>query len=180
MCDWAAEAADADLLVLNRGMHYAPDEAMASQLLRTFEELRRGVLSRRRVGVSEGAGFTESSTSPPPRWPPLSVVYRGTHAPIPSCHVLDDPLPAPFQYDHAAAHDATMRAHHWADFGRQNGLAAELAARHNLTFLDVHYATSLRPGGHMPSRKAAAGDCAHYCLPGPIDEWVKLLLALWT
>ena len=111
---------------------------------------------------------------------PLSVIYRGTHAPIPSCHVLDDPLPQPFPYAHAAAHDPLMRAYHWADFGRQNGLAARLAALHNVTYLDVHYATSLRPGGHMPSRKAAAGDCAHYCLPGPIDEWVRLLLALWT
>ena len=32
----------------------------------------------------------------------------------------------------------------------------------------------------MPARKSAAGDCAHYCLPGPIDEWVRLLLALWA
>ena len=40
--------------------------------------------------------------------------------------------------------------------------------------------TAQRPGGHMPARKAAGGDCAHYCLPGPIDEWVRLLLALWS
>ena len=38
---------------------------------------------------------------------------------------------------------------------------ARLAAERNITFLDVHGQTAQRPGGHMPARKAATGDCAH-------------------
>ena len=73
-----------------------------------------------------------------------------------------------------------LAAYHWADFGRQNALVAALAASRHLAFLNVHTQTALRPGGHMPARKSAAGDCAHYCIPGPLDTWVRLLLALWT
>lgn len=188
MCDWRAAAVQSDLLVLNRGMHFSPDAIVQLQLEATFRRIRSsrplpaggagaaGVVTAG-GGAASAAGRSRFDEGPEES---LRVVYRGTHAPIPSCHVLDDPLPVPFPYAYAAEHDPVMRSYHWAEFDRQNALAARLARLHNFTFLDVHYATSLRPGGHMPSRKAAAGDCAHYCLPGPIDEWTKLLLALWT
>ena len=163
MCEWAEAARSADLLCLNRGMHFAKEEIVVEQLGHTFDELRGGRRHQHRAS---------SSTSTP-----HSIVYRGTHAPIPSCHLLDDPLPAPFPY---IARDPLTDAYHWADFEPQNMFARRLAKERNITYLDVHYQTSMRPGGHMPARKAAPGDCAHYCLPGPIDEWVRLLLALWT
>ena len=49
-------------------------------------------------------------------------------------------------------------------------------------YLDVYYATSLRPGGHRPAMGAGGKgtDCMHYCLPGPIDDWARLLMAFWT
>lgn len=180
LCEWAQAAREADLLVLNRGMHYVDDDALTAQLAATFDtlhELRRDIKRSNTAAVGTG---TDGATSPLARAPRaqgeedrLAVVYRGVHAPIPSCHLLDDPLPSPFPY-------AAGAEYHWEAFGRQNLLARELAAAFNHTFLDVHQATALRPGGHMPSRSAMPGDCAHYCLPGPIDEWVRLLFALWT
>ena len=166
MCDWSVAANEADLLVLNRGMHYMNDSVVDAQLSDTFDGLiqRRSTATTR---VHHGGGRHRAH----------SIVYRGIHAPIPSCHILDDPLPRPFPY---AAADHTVAAYHWAEFASQNALVARLAAARNITFLDVHTQTAQRPGGHMPARKSAAGDCAHYCLPGPIDEWVRLLLALWA
>ena len=86
-------------------------------------------------------------------------------------------LPSPFPY---VASDERLARYHWAEWAGQNTIARQVTRAHNLTYLDVHHATSMRPGGHMPARKSSAGDCGHYCLPGPIDEWVRLLLALWT
>ena len=173
LCGWAEAALSADLIVLNRGMHFSPDATVLSDLKATFEQLldqrRRHRSARGSAGAGAGASAPSELAS--------SVVYRGVHAPIPSCHVLDDPLPRPFPY---AATDATLEAYHWPEFGRQNAQVARLAAAHNITFLDVHAQTARRPGGHMPGRKSAAGDCAHYCIPGPLDEWVRMLLALWT
>ena len=159
MCEWAEAAVEADLMVLNRGMHFVPDELVAQQLHATFSSLH----ALRRAARAE--------------FHVHEVVYRSTHASIPSCHLLEDPLPRPFPY---LARDNVSAAYHWADFERQNQVAHSVAASHEVTFLHVHPATLTRPGGHMPPRRGAHGDCAHYCLPGPIDEWVRSLLALWT
>ena len=41
-------------------------------------------------------------------------------------------------------------------------------------YMDTFVASALRPGGRMPN------SCNHFCLPGPIDDWVRLLIARWT
>ena len=123
MCEWAEAARSADLLCLNRGIHFAKEEIVVEQLGHTFDELRGGRRHQHRA----------PSTSTP-----HSIVYRGTHAPIPSCHLLDDPLPAPFPY---IARDPLTDAYHWADFEPQNMFARRLAKERNITYLDVHYQT---------------------------------------
>lgn len=172
MCDWRAEAVEADLLVLNRGMHFMNDSIVLSQLGATFGTLLHRRRSTHRRRPASDVAHTDRDGDDMPR-----IVYRGIHAPIPACHVLDDPLPRPFPY---TAYDASVRAFHWGEFGTQNAKVALLARERNITFMDVHTQTAQRPGGHMPSRKGTTGDCAHYCIPGPLDEWVRLLLALWT
>ena len=137
-----------------------------------------GAVTQAANDASAAQGGKEGASLPAwPRHPIADVVYRSTHASLPSCHLLDDPLPTPFPY---SALDSVTRNYHWADFERQNNVSREVAAAHRVAFLNVHPATAVRPGGHMPSRRGAKGDCAHYCLPGPIDEWVRSLLALWT
>ena len=187
MCEWAEAAAEADLVVLNRGMHYVPDALVAQQLHTTFTRLaalrapRRGGSPRSAktadADAADGAASSRASSSTVAAAPLADVVYRSTHASMPSCHLLDDPLPVPFPY---AADDEATRSYYWQDFARQNAVARTVADAHSVTFLQVHQQTAKRPGGHMPARRGAKGDCAHYCLPGPIDEWVRLLLALWT
>ena len=45
----------------------------------------------------------------------------------------------------------------------------------DVAYLDTFVSSSYRPGGRQPP-----GNCNHFCLPGPPDEWVRLLLASWT
>ena len=42
-------------------------------------------------------------------------------------------------------------------------------------YINTFVATSLRPGGRLHP-----DDCNHFCLPGPVDEWTRLLLAFAT
>ena len=97
MCEWAAAAAEADYLVLNRGMHYTPEALVGQQLRQTFDRVRqmheirsrsREVTGSSQQAVGELSHAGESRTS-------NRIVYRSTHASMPSCHVLalDDSLP---------------------------------------------------------------------------------------
>lgn len=70
MCEWAEAAAEADLMVLNRGMHFVPDGLITQQLHATFSTLH----ALRRAARTELVHVHE-------------VVYRSTHASIPSCHL---------------------------------------------------------------------------------------------
>ena len=137
-------------------MHYMNDSVVTRELGETLDTLRT------QLGTATARVVRPRSAR---------IVYRGVHAPIPSCRILDDPLPRPFPYT-----SANSGPYHWAEFGQQNAKVRRLVTERNMTFLDVHGQTSMRPGGHMPGRV----DCAHYCMPGPIDEWLRLLLALLT
>ena len=125
--------------------------------------------------------------------PPISegVVVRGTHAATPDCFELHDPLP-PNDFDltsyirriselsarrddsHPLRQNGT--AYQWDQFESFNNVTRRIAAAHGVPYLDVYRATALRPGGRRP----AFHDCLHYCLPGPPDDWVRMLLMLWT
>jgi hypothetical protein len=100
------------------------------------------------------------------RHPNLSVIYRSSHA----GHLnhkesfyrppLNDLPPLPM--DHF----------HWETFNYQNNIAKNMIAKHypNVVFLDIYRSTMLRPDSHM--------DGLHYCIPGPVDNWVVLLYNL--
>lgn len=156
MCSWEAAAADADIIVLNRGLHYAFDQKMREELNQTFSKLE--ALARRRTTSSRG--------------PIRSILYRGTQAAIPNCSTLPDPLTSPWQ-----APAGYVSPYGWERLERHNRIARALIHRlpAPFGFLDTNYATSLRPGG-----RRGGTDCVHFCLPGPMDEWTRLMLALWT
>ncbi|KAG6480627.1 protein trichome birefringence-like 26 [Zingiber officinale] len=76
--------------------------------------------------------------------------------------------------------DAVMRGVELEEF--QEGLANGL----NLKLLDTYHLSLMRPDGHPgPYRryhpdltKKPQEDCLHWCLPGPIDTWNELLIAI--
>ena len=106
------------------------------------------------------------------------VIWRGTAASIPHCWTKRDPLAAPFRFDFGAQpallQDRGVKLFGWHRFGPQAAVARGIVERAGHAYLDTYTQTAMRPGGHHPSRH----DCVHWCLPGPPDEWTRLLLLL--
>ena len=99
-----------------------------------------------------------------------------------SCKRMVDPLAMPFVYNltDPSHQRAILRFKmHLGNQGNEEARAAvdAYAAGHgrHVAYMDMFRATSLRPGGRHSARK----DCTHWCLPGPIDDWVRLALAWW-
>ena len=65
--------------------------------------------------------------------------------------------------------------HGWRAIEGRESLSRKLVGAFGVTYLDTFVSTSYRPGGRM-----SAINCNHFCLPGPPDEWTRLLLAQWT
>ncbi|GJP66901.1 hypothetical protein CLOP_g23779 [Closterium sp. NIES-67] len=95
--------------------------------------------------------------------PDLLIIYRSSPPGHKDCDILTDPL--------ADRQNPGDLPYHWGDFARQNEIARELVRGVGGVFLDVDYMTALRPDGHS----SPPADCLHYCLPGPPDEWTRLL-----
>lgn len=69
------------------------------------------------------------------------------------------------------ASEAVLKSFSWAKYENQNRLARALIHKYheNVLYLDVYPSMVLRADGH------ATEDGLHYCLPGPIDQWVVFL-----
>ena len=157
---WLFRAARSDFVVLNRGVWVEEfDDRFVAQVNRTLRAMR---IAR---------GRKENAVP--------HVVWRGTPASIPRCWQLPDPLSAPISFNFSAnpalAAERGVALFKWHRFAPQNALARGLVEAEGHTYLDTYQQTALRPGGHHRSRH----DCVHWCLPGPPDEWTRLLLLLW-
>lgn len=171
-CPWADQAGEARAIVVSFGAWAgASDSEHAERATSTLDRIAALRAAARRPPVSE------------------SVIFRGTHAAIPGCDALRDPTPADghdLKRFITTLNNRTGEGYQpeygWEHFEAQNDLVRAAAAAHGAPYLDVYYATSLRPGGHRPAMGAGGKgtDCMHYCLPGPIDDWARLLMAFWT
>ena len=95
------------------------------------------------------------------------VIYRGSHHSTPNCAELRDPQPTPL----SSPNDTVSLSYHWDRTEIQNQIARVLVEKIGGTFIGTFFAFSLRPGGRrLP-------DCLHFCLPSPMDEFVRVLLA---
>ena len=168
LCEWDAAAAEADAIVLNRGYHSLGSEIseLKADLNDTFAGLEALLKARRRHDRSHA---------------PARVVYRGTHASIYKCAEYADPLQPSIPGVHAVTH--AMHIHRsnanswyaWRNVYAHHRLDQDAMASMGVTYLNTFTATSLRPGGRLSPQ-----DCNHFCLPGPPDEWTRMLLAFLT
>ena len=96
----------------------------------------------------------------------LFVLNSDTHA---FADTIRRPLTAP-----PAAYTGEGVGHHWNEIEGQNKLALELLRADRgmpaIQVLDAFELSRLRGDRHQP------GDCLHYCLPGPPDDWNRMLL----
>lgn len=95
--------------------------------------------------------------------PHLLIVYRSTPPGHAHCARLHKPL--------SKRQNPAKLPFHWGDFAAQNNVARRLVKQVGGVWLDVDPMTALRPDGHLSPPK----DCLHYCLPGPPDEWTRML-----
>ena len=96
--------------------------------------------------------------------PDTLIIARSTHPGHMDCMNFTKPLEAPIPLGANAPY-------HWLSILPQNPIVKEEAHAIGGVFVDVAPMTALRADSHM-GRK----DCLHYCIPGPIDGWVQLIL----
>jgi hypothetical protein len=154
VCQWnESTVAPADVVVLNRGLHRASAEVVTQALNETLSALAR--------------------IPPPPSGRARRIIYRATHSPVPGCN----PLARPSNVSLASRLNdlekyPVLAKYHWHELPEQNEAARCVAASHGAAYLDVWPMMMFRPDAAM-----SAGDCVHSCLPGPVDEWSRMLLA---
>ena len=106
--------------------------------------------------------------------------------PIGECKRMADPLPTPYVYNlsnpkvRASRSVAMFKFHTPFNTNEEARAAVEAytagtSQSTHVAYLDVTRATAMRPGGRHSARK----DCVHWCLPGPVDDWARMLLAWW-
>ncbi|KAL1519925.1 hypothetical protein AB1Y20_023413 [Prymnesium parvum] len=165
-------SAHADLLVLGTGLHVPASTPAASAThpyfsLSLHHTLAAATAARRHRGLSAA-----------------SVALVAATLPLPGCARFAAPLATAAAL--RAEGDASLSewSADWAELHRINEAARWLAAAARVGFLDVSPLSALRPDAtmarHARRRGAADDDCVHFCQPGPVDTWVRLLFSYWA
>lgn len=132
-------------VLLSRGPHFSEIQSFTQELEATLLGLRE-------------------------RHPDILILYRATAPGHKDCENIDQPLDA--------AYNTSELPEHWGDLYEQNAIAWGLVEKHGGVFLDAETMTALRGDGHK-GRVSGEGegepDCLHYCTPGPVDGWTRLL-----
>ena len=159
LCDWKEAASTADMLVLNRGYHSLTDPDMYGQLA----ELNDTLLSLATLWGGQGALHDR-------------VAYRGTHGSLHNCFTHPDPIVRPWAEISATMGSRSNALYNWRAIEGRESQTKPLVQHFGVPYVDTFVSTSYRPaGGRMPPN-----NCNHFCLPGPVDQWTRLLLAIWT
>ena len=182
----AAAPADAPpIVVLARGAHVdvgggidhlARDAPGADGVLQPLGAINAAHLAR----IAAAIAWVRAAA------PHARVFYRTSHTAQPACAALTHapPLagaPPPYVEPPGEAGDGFEWRpwYRWGNVVAQNA-AAVAALPPDVDVLDVARPTNLRRDSHPIFRygRTARQDCLHFCLPGPPDFWVELLLAI--
>lgn len=139
-----------NLLILNRGAHYVEDDILLRDLRKTFSFLRQ--------------------------FPHVSTIFRSAtigHSDFAEKR-LSEPLRSASDADvseRGGIYNNTKILFNWDKFRHQMSLVKSLidSSFPEIIFIDVYASTARRADLH------AVEDGLHYCIPGPIDNWVRLL-----
>ena len=144
-----------DVLILNRGAHFVPDE-----------ELEQDVQNIILPAVRQWQSRCEH----------CQLLWRTSVPGHPDCKSFSEPVS-----DRASmeAHIANLTLYnersinyHWYDYQRQNELVLRLLKDVPHHVIDAYYLNVLRPDQH----RAHQDDCLHNCYPGKMDIYNQLLL----
>ncbi|KAF9100732.1 hypothetical protein BGX27_000271 [Mortierella sp. AM989] len=156
------------ILLLNRGLIWRPDEVFMSELVFTMKYLWKN-------------------------YPNTLFIYRATHPVTNNCTqlknmgedeaiadkfgnsvtkgtLLQKPLQEAPKRSEAYESGKEVYRPTLADVQRQNKMAKEVVEAAGGIFLDTEDMFAMRPDGRM-----GEGDCARFCAPGPLDAYADLL-----
>ena len=186
LCDWEEHARAADLIVLNRGMHTTTSQALKDELGRTLVQLSAIISPRARVVYRATHASVSGCKSVPDPSPFLPIAL---------------PADPDYHWETFCSQNAIARrlvsaanAHRFHEMPpptRQSPVGGGSRARsfslrantsgsvrppraNGFMFLDVFFSSALRAGAPRPATPDP-NECAHFCLPGVIDDWNALL-----
>lgn len=140
-----------DYIILNRGAHYLPTTLVNEQLELLIPFLH-DIMNK----------FSKTQ-----------IFYRNTVSGHPKCSDFDKPLQLEDNYNRYVMHafnSPEVRDFNWGKFPLQNKIITKAFESINAIIIDVNASAYFRPDSHSRPN----GDCLHYCLPGPVDNWVIL------
>jgi hypothetical protein len=153
-----------DILVINRGAHYVPDELLQTQFNKTIGHLRE---------------WQDSSSKP------RKLLYRTTAPGHPDCANYTEPsssleeMEALVSFSNSKdwylAVEKRKKFHFW-DFNHQNKLILDALATSGLDYqvIDAYKPNIMRPDQHRVPMESR--DCLHSCYPGKMDLYNQLML----
>jgi len=183
------------ILILNRGAHYEPDEDLLRGIRDNIEVLNEWQNACRSKGIKchlywrtsvpghpncarakqqEDYNQTDDDSDELERNFTHVSNYLHPVDDIRSMEELVEDIDSP-----NSRHDNMTVTFHWQDFQRQNNLIlqeleqARLSHGLEFTVLDAYYLNIRRPDRHRLSKSA---DCLHNCYPGKMDVYNQLLL----
>lgn len=105
----------------------------------------------------------------------ISVIFRTTSPGHPRCETLQHtrPLTAESSKRYNYTYDSAVGNYHYAEFiGQTLKVVDMLHTKHPaVLIMNVHNSTSRRVDVHP----VLDHDCLHYCIPGPLVEWVSFM-----
>lgn len=113
----------------------------------------------------------------------LNVSMRGARAACPDCVIIFRNTPG----GHKGCKGITKPLVHrqpaqgqpfsWTEISQQSRdpMTRNIVEAEGGVFMDVESATALRGDGHTGKNRRGTEDCTHYCAPGPVDFWGRLL-----
>ncbi|CAM9163499.1 unnamed protein product [Phaeothamnion confervicola] len=141
-------------VVVNSGAHYLEDSAYIAHMMAAADVISAGM----REAHPDGSSF---------------MMFRNTVPGSPYCDMFKfSPPLEPFVAESRIADRWATNdwPYHWEMFKRHNDLAEPIFAGKGFTVMDAYTPTVQRFDSHQ-----GGFDCLHYCIPGPIDHWIRLL-----
>lgn len=145
-----AESGDYQLIVMNRGAHYMPN-MIVNDNLRLLIPFFSRIMTK---------------------FPQTQIFFRNSVSGHPFCGDFDKPFEVADNYNQIVdnLYLNYNEIYHWERLADQNGFMTTAFESIKAITLDVNASTFFRPDSHAnPNR-----DCLHYCVPGPVDNWVIL------
>jgi GDSL/SGNH-like Acyl-Esterase family found in Pmr5 and Cas1p len=151
-----------DLLVLNRGAHYVPDEPLTMEFTEMLTNLTNFYQNQQQHGQQP------------------KLIYRTTVPGHENCHAYTEPNNNLTQMEELIASSNRFQ---WNDFKRQNQLLLHLLEQHtsnttatmSVPVLQVKIMDAYEINSRRPDKHKGGTDCLHSCFPGKMDVYSQIL-----